>query len=402
LPKQFFPVAGLPLLAHTLRCLERHPRVGPIALILPAAELDELGAPRRFSLAGFSKVERILAGGATRQESVARGLAALDFWEGPLLVQDGARPCTPPEVIDRVIDGVLAWGSAAAAIPVRDTVKRATEGGLVRETLDRQDLWQTQTPQGFQIQLLREAHERAAAQGLRATDDIGLLEALGIATHLVLGDPLNIKVTYPEDLALAEAILARADAGEMAGGAGGERRPHFTAGEMRARQSDAGEMRGRSRVGYGYDVHSLRAGIPLMLGGVAVPWEKGLLGHSDGDVMLHAIMDALLGAAALGDIGAHFPDTDPQYKGCASLSLLARVGEKLSRAGCEISNIDCTLAAERPKIQAYIPAMRRSISQTLAIPETLVSVKATTEEGLGFVGRGEGMACHAVCALIQR
>jgi 2-C-methyl-D-erythritol 2,4-cyclodiphosphate synthase len=198
-----------------------------------------------------------------------------------------------------------------------------------------------------------------------------------------LGDPRNIKLTYPEDLVLLRAILA-ASAGE---------------GQLHTAGSEPG--RGCLRVGYGYDVHSLRAGIPLMLGGTAVPWEKGLLGHSDGDVVLHAIIDALLGAAALGDIGAHFPDTDPRYKGCSSLLLLAQVKEKLSRACCEISNIDCTLAAERPKIQAYIPAMRRAISQTLALAETRVSVKATTEEGLGFVGRGEGMACHAVCALLQ-
>ena len=388
--KQFLDLAGRPVLAHTLAIFERHPGIGFVVLVLPEQLLDKGEAlvgglwPEQGATL-FTKVKAIVAGGGSRQESVAKGLAALagSGWEGPVLVHDGVRPCTPDQVIDRVISGVLTNGNAVAAIPLRDTLKRADADNSVRETVDRRDLWQIQTPQGFRMKDIVEAYEEGGRRGLQVTDDAALLEAIGRQVYLVEGHPANIKITYPEDMALAEAVLTRG------------RSPSPDAGLGNQQMMDVAIP----RMGFGYDAHQLKEGIPLMLGGIEAPWPKGLLGYSDGDVMLHAIMDALLGAACLGDIGAHFPTNDPRYKGISSLLLLSMVRDKLDEAGFAVNNIDCTLVAQRPKVAPYIPAMADCISRTLGIAAGQVSVKATTTDFMGFAGREEGMACYAVCTL---
>ena len=265
-----------------------------------------------------------------------------------------------------VKEAAAETGAAVVAVPVKDTIKLADAAGGVKQTLDRSSLWQVQTPQTFRRELLLKAHEQAAAAGVVATDDAALVEWAGGSVSLVRGTYYNFKVTTPEDLVLAEAVAAERSGRRM------------------------------QRVGFGYDVHQFVAGRPLMLGGVEVQHDRGLEGHSDADVLLHAISDALLGAAGLGDIGKHFPDTDPRYKGISSLLLLREVCRKLKEAGYTAQNLDAVIAAQEPKLAPYIARMNETIAAALDIPVTQVNVKATTTEHLGFVGRKEGIAAQAV------
>jgi len=248
----------------------------------------------------------------------------------------------------------------------------------VQRTVDREGLWAVQTPQVFRMKTLFDAHIAARDQGWAGTDEASLVERFGEElVHLVLGAPDNFKVTRPDDLRLAEAVLSARQRGAMA-------------------QTDIGH----TRVGFGYDIHPLVAGRRLMLGGVEIPSPRGLDGHSDADVLLHALCDALLGAAGLPDIGNLFPNTDPAYKGISSLELLRQVSEHVGAAGYKVGNVDLTLIAEAPKIAPHTPQMRALIAQTLHIEPARVGIKATTNEGLGSLGRGEGIAAHAVAAII--
>ena len=298
----------------------------------------------------------IVPGGEDRQASALCGLKALPPQAEIALIHDGARPFVTPDVISRVIDSVRKKQSGVAAVPARDTIKRADPDGNVLETLDRNELWQMQTPQGFFVRDLLSAHARAAG---RYTDDAALMEAAGFPVRLVMGSYENVKITSPEDLTMAQGRLL-------------------------------------PRMGMGYDAHRLVEGRELWLGGVRVPYEKGLLGHSDADAPLHALMDALLGAAALGDIGKLFPDTDPAYKGISSILLLKAVGQRLADAGFTVGNVDITIICQAPKLASYIPQMREAIAQVLSIGADQVSVKATTTERMGFEGRGEGISAMAV------
>ena len=349
-------------------------------------------------------------GGNTRQQSVASGLSALSgacgsaftapsdadaskaavpVHDGALkadlpsasgaedtnaavLVHDGARCLVDPDLIARVLRDVEAFGSGVASVPVTDTVKQADSQGFVTRTLDRSALRAMQTPQGFRLRDLLSAHRRAAEDGYEATDDAALMEHAGFPVHLSEGSRKNLKLTTKEDLLMAEAFLPKETAPL----------PPF-------------------RVGQGYDVHQLTEGRKLILCGVEVPWEKGLLGHSDADVALHALMDALLGAAGLWDIGHHFPDTDPQYKGISSLLLLEKVLADLREKGFRPANVDVTIVAQRPKLSPYIPAMVQKLAEALSLPADRINVKATTTEHLGFEGRGEGISAQAVCLLQQ-
>jgi 2-C-methyl-D-erythritol 4-phosphate cytidylyltransferase/2-C-methyl-D-erythritol 2,4-cyclodiphosphate synthase len=302
-----------------------------------------------------------VAGGAERQDSVAAALAALGpGFAGTVLVHDGARPFASPQLFARVAAAAEepGWDGAAAALAVRDTLHRP-DGGVV----DRTGLWAAQTPQAFPAEVLR----RALAAGVRATDEAALVTACGGRVRFVPGEPGNLKVTYPEDLALAERLCAAEDGG--------------------------------LRVGYGWDVHRLVPGRALVLGGVAIPSERGLLGHSDADVLCHAVMDACLGAAALGDIGTHFPPDDPRFAGADSLQLLRRVAALVAEAGWAVGNVDATVIAEAPRLAPHVPAMRAALAGALGVAPATVSVKATTAEGLGALGAGEGIAAHATASL---
>ncbi|WP_294723073.1 2-C-methyl-D-erythritol 2,4-cyclodiphosphate synthase [uncultured Gemmiger sp.] len=301
----------------------------------------------------------VVQGGATRADSVRSGLAAA---KGQLVaIHDAARPFANAEIITAALQAAAESGAAAPAVPVKDTIKIADQDGKVVATPDRAMLYAVQTPQCFDRALYLQALE--AVSGEKAslvTDDCSLFELASLPVTLTAGDYANLKITTKEDLQKEKTM----------------------------------------RIGHGYDVHRLVEDRKLILGGVEVPYEKGLLGHSDADVLLHAVMDAVLGAAALGDIGQHFPDTDPAYKGADSLALTREVAKIIAAHGYKVGNIDATILCQRPKLAPHIPAMRQNIADAFGLPLDAVSVKATTEEHLGFTGEGLGIAAHAV-ALIE-
>jgi 2-C-methyl-D-erythritol 4-phosphate cytidylyltransferase/2-C-methyl-D-erythritol 2,4-cyclodiphosphate synthase len=367
-PKQYLPLAGRPLLWSTLAALERSPLVQ--ALIIAVRPEDQHLAAQL--AADFAKVRCLVPGGEERSDSVRAGLAATTAADELVLVHDAVRPFVSPALIERVLAAARQWGAAIPALPVRETIK-AVEEGQVRETPPRSRLWAAQTPQGFRRSLLLEA-TAAPATGAPATDEAMLVEQLGHPVRVVAGEPENIKITTPEDLEWSGWWLQRRAGGQM--------------------------PTNRMRAGQGYDVHRLEAGRALVLGGVAIPFERGLAGHSDADVLIHAIMDALLGAAGLGDIGRLFPDTDDRYRGISSLLLLKEVGARLREVGAQVLNIDATLLAQRPRIAPHVPEMIARMAAALQVEPGRLSIKATTNEGLGFVGRQEGIAAQAL-ALIE-
>ncbi len=294
---------------------------------------------------------RVVEGGNSRSESVWKGLCQLSSSVDFVLVHDGARPFVQPEIIRRVLEGAFEKKAAICAVSPKDTIRNH------RGTLNRDELYCVQTPQGFERTLLVQAYEQGGKKGFKGTDDASFVEALGHSVAIVEGSYTNIKVTTKEDLPM------------------------------------------ETKVGMGYDVHRLVSGRPLILGGVTIPWEKGLLGHSDADVLIHSIMDALLGALGQGDIGQWFPDTEEQYKDAFSINLLTQVGEKVKAQGYCIENIDVTVMAQRPKILPYAEEMKKNISNALQISKNRINIKGTTTEGLGFIGREEGLAAQALCTI---
>ena len=366
LPKQFLKIGNKTVLERAIEPFQDHPAVDGIIV---AASEEYLEHCRRLC-SRFDKTEAVVCGGEQRQDSVFACLERVE--DGLVMVHDGARPSVTQDVIDRVIDGAYNHGASVPCVPVKDTIRQMKDsGGLLSATLDRSSLFCVQTPQGFHTQILKRAYEKAKTDGFVGTDDAGLVERLGEPVSITAGDYANIKITTREDL------------------------PEQTAGRRNLNKMDM-------RIGSGYDVHQLTEGRKLILGGVDIPYEKGLLGHSDADVLLHALMDALLGAAALGDIGKHFPDTDERYKGISSIKLLEHVKLLISDSGYSVGNADITVIAQKPKIASYIPAMRKNIAETLGIEIERVNVKGTTTEKLGFVGRCEGIACEAVCILYRQ
>ena len=369
-------VAGKPILAHTLAVFEACEAVGEIIIITGERDIEAAGElVGRF---GFGKVAHIVAGGAHRQDSVRNGLAKAS---GDIIaIHDAARPMVTREIIEQSIAKAMQMGACITAVPVIDTIKSASEGA-VESTVDRTSLYSIQTPQTFRADLIRRAYDQAYADGCYATDDAALVERLGEKVAIVPGSYDNIKITTPSDLAIAECRLQSAESG------------------VQNPKSKIQNPKCETRIGLGLDVHAFADGRKLVLGGVEIEHKKGLAGHSDADVVTHAIADALLGAAALGDIGQHFPDTDPKYKGISSTILLAQVRDLIAAEGYSIVNIDAVVICERPKIAPHAPEMRRRIAECLAIDPTRVSIKATTTERLGFTGRGEGIACEAVAAV---
>lgn len=313
---------------------------------------------------------RIVKGGATRQESVWNGLQALPEECSHVLIHDGARCLVDAGTIIRCMQCAETNGSGVAAIPAIDTIKRVNDDGTVAETPDRSALRAVQTPQAFRLDIIRKAHQEAQFDGFTGTDDASLVERAGMPVHLTPGDRKNIKITTPEDMKMAEVYL------------GGGNFPAL-------------------RVGMGYDVHRLTEGRELILCGVNVPHTLGLLGHSDADVAVHALMDAMLGAVALGDIGRHFPDTDERYRGISSMKLLENVVELLMENRAHVTNCDVTIVAQKPKLLPYIQQMRQNLADALGLPVERVNVKATTTERLAFEGREEGISAQAVCMVLQ-
>jgi 2-C-methyl-D-erythritol 4-phosphate cytidylyltransferase/2-C-methyl-D-erythritol 2,4-cyclodiphosphate synthase len=378
-PKQFLDVGGRPILERSVATFLAHPAVNEIVVALPQALVDD---PPSY-LRGARKPLRIVSGGARRQDSVANAFAAVDASSDVIVIHDAARPFASAELVARTIAAAAESGAALAALQATDTVKHtelvfrrardermpAPSKGerhvLVKATLARETIYLAQTPQAFRRDVLRDA----LAQTIDATDEATLAEQAGHAVRIVEGEASNVKITTREDLALAEAV----------------------AGSLPARTG---------RAGIGYDLHRLVEGRPLILGGVTIPFDRGLAGHSDADAVCHAITDAVLGAAGAGDIGRHFPDTDPIWKGASSIDLLRRAAQLVRDGGFEVGNVDASVIAERPKLAPYIDAMRANVAAALGISADRVSVKGKTNEGIGELGRGEAIAVHAI-ALVR-
>ena len=308
-------------------------------------------------------------GGAERQDSVASGLSQVSDTADIVLVHDGARPLAMKDLACRVIEGAKEYGAVVPAIPVVDTIKRVDDEGVVKETLVRSELYAMQTPQGFQRSVLLEAHSYAKEHGYQGTDDVSLVEFQGRPVHIVEGDRKNIKLTVPEDVAIAKKYLG---------------------------------VESMMRIGYGYDIHRFKEGRPCVLGGVTIDSPIGPDGHSDADVLIHALMDAMLGAAGMRDIGYYFPPEDDAFKGISSRLLLEKVVQLLKDSNFGIYNADIMVIAEAPKLKPHIEKMKENLSVDLGIPLSRISIKATTNEGLGALGRTEGIAAQAVVSMYER
>jgi len=375
--KVLYPLCGEPIVARTVRAFEQTGLFdGGIVVVTGACDIEEMRG--MFDRAGLH-VRAVVEGGADRQESVYRGILACSGQAEIIAIHDGARPLVTRGVIERTIESAKRHGSGVAAVQLKDTVKRVDESGCVIDTPRRDMLRAVQTPQTFDARLIRQAHERFCSgneAGLRATDDAILAEWMGHTVYLTDGDVENIKLTTPEDMLLAEQVLIR--------------------------RGEAKEEERIMRIGHGYDVHRLVEGRKLILCGVEIPHTVGLLGHSDADVAYHALTDALLGAAAMGDIGRHFPDTDPQYKGADSGKLLDHVMELIWAKGYAVGNVDVTIIAQKPKLKDYIEQMRANIAGHLKVELDCVNVKATTTEKLGFEGEMLGISTHAVACIEKK
>ena len=365
--KGFVDVGGMTVIERAVRAFSGIEAIVERVLVVHPDDVasvtdSELGA--RLRALGVGSV---VAGGATRTASALAGVEATASTSVDVLVHDAARPFVSADRVRALIDVLGSSEAALLAVPSTSTVKRADDAGRVAETLDRRRIHLATTPQGARRALLLRVLRDAVAAGRDGTDEASLLEAAGIAPVLVEDSSTNLKITHPQDLLLASALLPREP----------------------------------DRVGFGWDIHRLVPGRPLVLCGVTVPSELGLLGHSDADVALHAICDALLGAAGLPDIGEHFPDTDPRWRGADSADLLRRVVEELRVRGLKAAQVDVSILAERPKLLPFKDAMRARLRELLDLPADRVAVKARTGEGLDAIGRGEAVGCRAV-AMVTR
>ena len=362
IPKQLIDLGGRTVLQRSVAAFDAHPGVAAIVVVLP----EELVGDGR-ALVGSTRLPcAIAAGGARRQDSVAAGLAALPSGHVLVLVHDAARPFVDRATIDRVIEAAGRTGAAVPAVAARDTIKRVPASSrLVAETIPRGEIWLAQTPQGFRRPVL-EAAVALGASGMEGTDEAMLAERAGHAVEIVEGHERNVKITTSDDLERARAQFAPA-----------------------------------VRVGTGYDLHRLVDGRPLVLAGERLPSDRGPLGHSDGDVVCHALADALFGATGLGDIGQHFPNTDPQWKDVAGLDLLSRSVAILAAGGWRPASADVTVVLERPKLVPHLPAIRQRVADVLGLDVSAVSVKGKTNEGVDAVGRGEAIAAHAVATVVR-
>ena len=402
--KVLLPLAGKPMLAYSLDAVEQASSI--TAVILVVGDHTETAVAGLLASGAWSKVNAVVTGGTRRQDSVAAGLAAVPAETEIVVVHDGARPLAPADLFDRCVATAAAQGAAIAAVPVADTLKRVADERIVG-TVERDGLWAAQTPQAFQRSVLSAAIARDDGARI-VTDDASLCEACGIAVAVVPGLPANLKITRPDDLAVAEALIAGrgSEVGGQRATRGSQSLTSSPERDSHSRASGAGVGgEGQTpdlRTGIGYDAHRLVPGRPLVLGGVRLEHPLGLDGHSDADVLLHAIADALLGAAALGDIGRHFPPDDPRFKDADSRELLRQTVLLVRDAGYAPLNVDATVIAEAPRLGPHVAAMTVVIAACLNLPASAVGVKATTNEGMGFVGRGEGIAALATAALASR
>jgi 2-C-methyl-D-erythritol 4-phosphate cytidylyltransferase/2-C-methyl-D-erythritol 2,4-cyclodiphosphate synthase len=375
LPKQYRPLAGVTVLARTLRAMRAGAPEASLKVVIHPDDLDLYAcSASELSAAERSALSEPALGGASRQDSVRNGLEAIAREGAPaiVLIHDAARPFAAPALIARAIKAARIHGAAVPGVPVIDTVKEIDTAGFVVATPDRARLRAVQTPQSFRFPLILDAHRAAAAGGREYTDDAMIAEAAGHAVYVVPGDPANFKLTTPEDFARAMDQLA----------------PSPRPGVL----TDV-------RTGQGYDVHAFAEGDHVWLGGVAIPHTHALAGHSDADVLLHAITDAVLGAMAEGDIGAHFPPSDPQWKGAPSRIFLEHACKLVRARGGVIAHIDATIVCEAPKVGPHRDAIRAKLAEIMGLDMGRVAIKATTTEKLGFTGRGEGIATLAIATV---
>lgn len=370
--KPLLELGGLSLIEHACAAFDAAPHVVEIVIVAHAEDLARLRALQASS-AAFAKVRSIVAGGTERTHSVRAGVAAVSDACEIVLVHDAARPLVAPATIERAIAVAAREGAALVALQVSDTLKHSSDGARAEHTLDRSKHWTAQTPQAFRTQLLRELLGRAEADGFVPTDDAALHERYVGPIALVPGEPTNLKITTPADLELAQAILA-------------------------ARTKENAMTQ---RIGLGFDVHRLVAGRPCVLGGIALPHPTGPLGHSDGDAVLHAISDALLGAAGLDDLGTLYSDRDPKWKDADSAALLSDVVTRIRAGGWRVVNVDVVIATEGPRIAPHRAAMRARIAELLGVDADAVNVKGKTFEGFGALAAGAGVAVQAVCSLAR-
>ena len=362
-PKQFLDLGdGRVMLERSIEAFAKAESVNEIVVALP----PDVAYDHRAS----GKPIRTVTGGARRQDSVANAFAAVSAGADVIVIHDAARPFVSAELIDRTVHAAYEYGAAIAALAVTDTVKQVAAGSrrVISGTIPRDTIVLAQTPQAFRRDIL--ARALAVAESADATDEATLVERAGFPVHVVDGEASNIKVTTRADLS-----------------------------DARARTNPAGPS--TLRIGTGYDLHRLVAGRPLVLAGVRVPFDRGLHGHSDADIICHAVTDALLGAAAAGDIGQLFPDTDPRWKDADSLRLLREAVRVVTETGHAVVNVDVTVVAERPKLRPHLENMRANLAEALGVAHDAVSIKGKTNEGTGEIGHGEAMACHAVALLVK-
>ena len=367
MPKQYLPLDGRPILWHTLTCIENSPLISSIILVLHSEDMEYCQRQVLHGY-GFRKIRQLVHGRGERHESVYAGLQATVAQEEIVVVHDAVRPFVSQELLQRVIDAALEHGAAIAGVEVPETIKKVAEG-RVQATPERSGLRRIQTPQAFRRSLLLQAHQQRPP-ALAATDDAVLVEALGHVVRVVDGELYNIKITTPADLAWAEWFVQQGKGKNM--------------------------QTRRLRVGQGVDVHAFVEGRKLVLGGITIPFERGLAGHSDADVLTHAIIDALLGATGGGDIGRLFPDSDLRYKDISSLVLLGEVRDSLAEKEAIILNIDAVIMAQKPRLAPHLESMANQLARVLQLAPDDISLKATTTENLGFVGREEGIMAQAV------
>lgn len=365
--KNFLEICGEPVLIRTLKTFSQSARVKFLIVVVAAEEVSAV--EKILSSAKNLKPYKIVVGGSERQYSIANGLKFVPDDAEIILVHDAARPLVDLRTIENVIDAAKNFGGAIAAVPEKNTIKVIDAENFVKSTPPRSELVAVQTPQGFRKEILLRAYQKADAENFLGTDDASLVERLGEKIKIVQSDYKNIKITTPEDIKIAETFLQK----------------NLPPVEI--------------KTGFGYDVHRLVEGRKLILGGVEISHTLGLLGHSDADVLIHAIIDSILGAAALGDIGQHFPDTDAQFKNIDSTILLKKVCQLIAAENYSIANLDSTIVAQKPKLSPHIQAIRKNLAEILQVDINLISVKAKTEEGLGFTGAEQGISSYAVVTL---
>ena len=376
-PKQFLEIAGRPVLFHTIERIASLEEVTQIVIALPPEHIPQAMAIIR-QIPTKADI-RCVEGGASRQASVRNGVVGVTPDADIIMVHDAARALCGTDLMLRVLKAAWKKGAAIPGIPATDTIQRVSTKGRVLATPPREELYVIQTPQAFHAEVLRSALDKAHAAGFLGTDESSVARWAGHPVYVVQGSPDNIKITRPLDLAIAKILILQKDA------------------EAQTEMSQS-----KLRIGQGIDYHRLVEGRKLILGGVEIPFEKGLEGHSDADALCHAICDALLGAAALGDIGQHFPDTDAANRGRSSLEFLRLVREKIEAAGWCIRNVDATLLVQRPRIMPHATQMKKNIAESLGLAPGDVSIKATTTEGLNAEGRGEGISAQAIALLYSR